>query len=113
MPPDNEVSPWILLQSVRLNFTSVAENTLTFSIKDPSNPDLYWGAFRADNLWLVKFMAKPDENIKKTATEITANASPKKKNCKNSTNFAKKKSKTHLLIRRQLIQIQKIKRKMR
>ena len=73
MPPDDQIVPWVLLQTVRLNF-QVSAFTVTFSIKDPGNPTSYWGAVGRDKSYLAKFMNKPDKEVKKVATEVVGSA---------------------------------------
>jgi hypothetical protein len=75
MPPENEVVPWMLLQSVRVNITDASLNSITFTVKDPRNPASYWGAVGREKSFLTKLMNKQDKEIKKVATEITASAS--------------------------------------
>jgi len=75
MPPENQVVPWMLLQSVRINITSASFDSFRISIKDPSNPAAYWGSVGNDKAYLAKFMNKPDKEVKKAATDITAAAS--------------------------------------
>ncbi|HEX8289607.1 MAG TPA: DUF3857 and transglutaminase domain-containing protein [Pyrinomonadaceae bacterium] len=74
MPPEDTVRPWMLLQGVRVNFTSVSEFGFSFVIKDPSNPKSFWGAVGAERAGLVKFMNSPNKEIKKVAAEVTASA---------------------------------------
>src|SRR6266853_346112 len=74
MPPEDQVVPWMLLQSVRINITNVSFGSFTLSIKDPSNPVIYWGSVGTEKAFLAKFMNKPDKEIKKVADEITAAA---------------------------------------
>lgn len=73
MPPEDQVVPWMLLQTVRFNF-SFSGFALTFSFKDPSNPMSYWAAVGSDKSFLTKFMNKPNKDVKKAAEEITAGA---------------------------------------
>ena len=73
MPPDDQIVPWILLQTVRFNY-QVSGYTLTFSVKDPGNPISYWGAVGRDKSYLAKFMNKPDKEVKKVATEVVGSA---------------------------------------
>ncbi len=80
MPPENQVVPWMLLQSVRINITSTSLDSFRVSIKDPSNPAAYWGAVGTEKAYLAKFMSKPDKEIKKVAEDITtAAATPEEK----------------------------------
>ena len=74
MPPEDQVVPWMLLQSVRINITNVSFDSFAISIKDPSNPVIYWGSVGTEKAFLAKFMNKPDKEIKKVAEEITAAA---------------------------------------
>lgn len=74
MPPEDMVRPWMKLQSVGLNITSVSPGSINFVIKDPSNPRSYWASVSAEKSGLVKLMNKPDKDIKKAAIEITAGA---------------------------------------
>lgn len=73
MPPEDQVVPWMLLQSVRLNI-STEGFSVTISIKDPANPSQYWGSVGSDKAFLAKFMNKSDKEVKRVATEITASA---------------------------------------
>jgi hypothetical protein len=75
MPPENEVVPWMLLQSVRVNITDASLNSITFTVKDPGNPASYWGAVGREKSYLTKLMNKQDKEIKKVAAEITASVS--------------------------------------
>jgi hypothetical protein len=75
MPPSDMVRPWMLLQGTSVNITSISGFSFTYSIKDPSNPTVYWGGVAADNASLVKFMHKFDKDIKRTAEEVTTSAS--------------------------------------
>src|SRR5258708_29011853 len=74
MPPEDQVVPWMLLQSVRINITNVSLSSFAISIKDPSDPAIYWGSVGTEKAFLAKFMNKPDKEIKKVADEITATA---------------------------------------
>jgi hypothetical protein len=74
MPPEDQVIPWMLLQTVRFNFRITGFNTFSISIKDPSNPTNYWGAVGRDKSALTKLIIKPNKEIKKAADEITAGA---------------------------------------
>lgn len=75
MPPEDQVVPWMLLQSVRFNLSIISPGSLTILIKDPSNPSSYWGSVGLERSYLTKFMNKPDNEIRKAATDITAAAS--------------------------------------
>jgi hypothetical protein len=74
MPPEGMVRPWMQLQGVRLNITSVSAYSIAYSIKDPSNPPKYWAAVSGENAGLVKYMNKPNKEIKRVAAEVAASA---------------------------------------
>ena len=75
MPPSDMVRPWMMLQGITVNMTGYSESVISFSIKDPSNPSSYWGSVGRDNAFLPKLMNKPDKEIKRVASEVTASAS--------------------------------------
>jgi hypothetical protein len=75
MPPENMVRPWMLLSGASLEVTGVSAFSISFMVKDPSNPASYWGAVGREKSGWVKFMNKPDKEIKKVAQEITASVS--------------------------------------
>jgi hypothetical protein len=75
MPPADMVRPWMLLQGVRVNVTDVSMDSISFTIKDPSNMASYWGAVGVEKSAMVRFMNKPDKEVKRVAAEITASAS--------------------------------------
>ncbi|HRH41076.1 MAG TPA: DUF3857 domain-containing protein [Pyrinomonadaceae bacterium] len=72
MPPEDTVRPWILLQSFGFNITNVTDSGFSFVIKDPSNPQTFWGAVATERMAITKWMRKPNKDIKQKATEITA-----------------------------------------
>lgn len=74
MPPEDTVRPWLLLTSKRLNITSFSAAGLTYVIKDPSNPDAYWASFAGEKASIIKFILKPNKDIKAAALQITAGA---------------------------------------
>lgn len=73
MPPDDQIVPWVLLQTVRLNY-EVSGFSVTFTVKDPGNPVSYWGSVGRDKSYLAKFMNKPDKEVKKVAAEVVGSA---------------------------------------
>jgi hypothetical protein len=75
MPPEDEVTPWLLIQGVSLNVIDASIGSISFTIKDPSSPQRYWGAVSAEKAGLIKLMNKPNGDIKKTAEQVTASAS--------------------------------------
>lgn len=75
MPPEDSVRPWMLLTSSGFALTDVSAFSVSFVIKDPSNPGRYWGAVAAQNSGLAQFMVKGGNDVKKAAMEITAGES--------------------------------------
>jgi hypothetical protein len=75
MPPEDQVRPWMLLQGIRLNITSVSDYSISVRIKDPGNPSSFWGAVGSERMPLTKLMTKPNSDVKKAAEEVTASAS--------------------------------------
>lgn len=75
MPPEDTVRPWMLLQGISVDVVGASMNSISFSIKDPSNPRSYWGAVSLERSGLVKFMNKSDKDIKRVAESVTASAS--------------------------------------
>ncbi len=74
MPPENQVTPWMLLQAVRVNITEAGIGSISYVIKDPSSPNRYWGAVAKEQSELVKFIIKKDKDISRAAADITAGA---------------------------------------
>jgi Domain of Unknown Function with PDB structure (DUF3857)/Transglutaminase-like superfamily len=74
MPPEDMVRPWMLLTGTGIGLMSVSEFSISFSVKDPSSPPLYWAAVGAERGPLTKYMNKESGDIKKLASEITAGA---------------------------------------
>jgi hypothetical protein len=74
MPPEDQVIPWMLLQATRLNFVDVSAFSIAFTIKDPSNPAIYWGAVSTEQKGWYEFMTKPDKEVKRVAEEATGGA---------------------------------------
>jgi hypothetical protein len=87
MPPEDQVRPWMLLQGVRLNIVDVSAFSFSVTIKDPSNPTLFWGAVGAERSALTKLMTKPNNDIKKAAEEVTASASTQEEKLKKLYEF--------------------------
>lgn len=75
MPPEDMVRPWMLLTGARLEITSASAFGVSFTIKDPSNQNSYWGAVSAENAPLWKFMTKSSGDVKNAAAQITSGAS--------------------------------------
>jgi hypothetical protein len=74
MPPEDTVRPWMLLTGAGIEITGATMMGFTYVIKDPSNMSRYWGAVGLERAPLIKWMNKPNKEIKKAATEITASA---------------------------------------
>lgn len=74
MPPEDTVRPWMMLQGVRVNLTDASAFSFSFTIKDPSNPNSFWGAVGVEQSGLVKYINSPNKEIKRVAAEITASA---------------------------------------
>lgn len=74
MPPEDMVKPWMLLTGSSVGITSATAFSINYTIKNPSNPNSYWGAVSAENAPLWKFMTKQSGDVKKAADEITAGA---------------------------------------
>ncbi len=74
MPPSDVVRPWMLLQGASIGLVNASAFSVSYTIKDPSSPSLYWGAVSTEYAGLVKTMNKSDKEIKRTADEITASA---------------------------------------
>ena len=75
MPPEDEATPWLLIQGVSVNFTQIGISSVAFTIKDPSNQQRYWGAVSTEKSALFKWMTRQGGDIKEAAKEVTASAS--------------------------------------
>jgi len=74
MPPEDMVRAWMLLTGARLTLTDASAFSISFVVKDPSDPICYWGAVATENAAITKFMNKSSKDIKAAAAEITAGA---------------------------------------
>lgn len=74
MPPEDSVRPWMLLQGTSIGFVSASPFSVAYTIKPPGIPSLYWGGVGTERAGIVKFMNKPNKDIKKAAEEIAAGA---------------------------------------
>ena len=74
MPPEDMVRPWMLLTGANATLTGASAFSITFTVKDPSNPSGYWAAVGADYIPIVKLMTKSSGDIKKALPEIIAGA---------------------------------------
>lgn len=93
MPPEDTVRPWLLLTSTRLNITSVSAGGLSFVIKNPDNPDSYWGAFAGEKSGTIKFILKKNKDIKAAAEQITAGATSDDEKLRKLYDFCQKEIK--------------------
>jgi hypothetical protein len=95
MPPEEEVLPWYLLQSVRYTITGESATSVSFSIKNPGNRDQYWAAVSNENAVFTKLVtdAAKDKEIKRTAAEITASASTPEEKLRKLYDFCQKEIK--------------------
>ncbi len=91
MPPEDQVRPWLLLTSTRLQFTSFRpDGGFSFVIKDPSNVQAYWGAFAGERGQTLAFVLKPDKKIKAAAETITAGAATSDEKLRRLYDFCQK-----------------------
>jgi hypothetical protein len=74
MPPEDQVIPWMLLQSSRVEVVGAEGFFIQFTFKDPNNPPSYWAAVGTENKAWYEFMTKEDKEVKRIATEVTASA---------------------------------------
>lgn len=74
MPPEDSVRPWILIQNFGFRVTDANAFSVSYVIKDPTNPRMYWSAVAQQNMSITKFMNKPNKDIAKVATEVTDGA---------------------------------------
>lgn len=74
MPPEDNVRPWMLLQGTGLSIVSASAFSINYTVKDPSSPGRYWGGVSLERGAIVRFMNKPNKDIKKMAEELTAGA---------------------------------------
>ena len=74
MPPEDNVRPWMMLTSTGFALTGATAFGISFVIKDPSSPNLYWGGVATEHRPFLEFMKKGSGDIKKVAEQITAGA---------------------------------------
>lgn len=72
MPPEDNVRAWMLLTGTRFGIASASMFGISYTIKDPSNPVLYWGGVAGEWSPLAQFMLKKSDDIKKAAEAATA-----------------------------------------
>lgn len=74
MPPEDMVRPWMLLTGTRIAVTAASAYSLSYTVKDPSNRQAYWGGVSGEYSPLWKFMTKSSSEIRSTAAEVTTGA---------------------------------------
>jgi len=74
MPPEDNVRPWVMLTGTGFALTGASTFGISFVIKDPSTPNLYWGGVAAENRAYLDFMKKGGGDIKKTAAEVAGSS---------------------------------------
>ncbi len=74
MPPDDMVRAWMLLTGARLTVTNASAFSVSYTVKDPRNMQLYWGAVAAQNAPIAAFMNKSNKDVKAAAEQVTAGA---------------------------------------
>ena len=74
MPPDDTVRAWMFLTGADLGVAAASAFSITYVIKDPRSPSVYWGGVGAEQSAITKFMNKGGSDVKKMASELTANA---------------------------------------
>ena len=72
MPPEDMVRPWMLITGSSLGVAEASMMGVTFTIKDPSNPSIYWGGVAGEWSPVAKLMLKPTGEVKKMAAQLTA-----------------------------------------
>lgn len=75
MPPEDSVRPWMLLTGASFSITSASAFSISYIVKDQTNPQRYWGAVATENAAILKFMNNKSGDIKTAAAEITNGAS--------------------------------------
>lgn len=74
MPPEDMVRAWMLLTGKRFSFMTSSGFSISFIVKNPSDPTRYWASVSTENAFFTRFMNTPSDDVKKTAAEITAGA---------------------------------------
>ncbi|MFV0389851.1 MAG: hypothetical protein ACK5NT_13985 [Pyrinomonadaceae bacterium] len=77
MPPDDMVKPWIYLQGTSLSNITYNENSgsISYTTKDPSKPDKYWGGVAFDYQGITKLIKKKEKDVKNLAEQLTTSES--------------------------------------
>lgn len=74
MPPEDTVRAWMLLTGTRINIAGVSAFSVTYTVKDPSSPALYWGGVSTEWSPITKMMAKPSDDVKKVTAQVIEGA---------------------------------------
>ncbi|MBX7172557.1 MAG: DUF3857 domain-containing protein [Pyrinomonadaceae bacterium] len=74
MPPEDTVRPWILIQGVSVNAVDATAFGITYTVKIPGIPELYWGGVAGERNGITKWMTKSNKEIKQKAAELTTGA---------------------------------------
>ena len=82
MPPEDNVRPWMMLTSTGIALTEASSFGISFVIKDPSNPSMYWGGVATEHKPFVEFMKKGEGDIRKVAEQVTAGAATQEEKLK-------------------------------
>ncbi len=90
MPPDDQVRAWMLITGTRTSVTGASMFSVSYVVKDPSDPKKYWGGVAAENAPLVLFMNKSNKDIKKAAEEVTAGAQTQDEKLRKLYDFCQK-----------------------
>lgn len=72
MPPDDMVRAWMLLTGSSLQILNNSGFSISYTIKNPTNPLLYWASVAGEEAPLAKFMNKENGDIKSAVAEITS-----------------------------------------
>lgn len=72
MPPEDQVLPWMLIQGFSFQIIGASSNGISFIIKNPNNPQQYWGAVSTERMGTLQYVTKPNKDVKKLAEQLTA-----------------------------------------
>jgi hypothetical protein len=74
MPPEGMVRPWMILQAIRINAFATSPFSISYSIKVPGVPNLFWGSVAGERASITKMMNKGSKEIGRLANEVVAGA---------------------------------------
>lgn len=72
MPPEDQVLPWMLIQGFTFRIIDASSNGFSYVIKNPNNPQQYWGAVSTERIGTLQYVTKPNKDVKKLAEQLTA-----------------------------------------